>query len=650
MMDPSAEIPLVQKSSHRNEDVEEKFDDETNVMNFSLSRYVDVDCAVGIEFKNLTVTLKPTKKWCRISPGAVLLHDSSGSIPAGKLTAIMGPSGAGKTTLCEVLSQRYLWSDRFSSVSVIGSIEYHRREQLKDENRPLSREDDATLAFCAQEDLFLDTDRVSEALETASMLRNQRKSPAAKRTRRIQKLLQFLNLRHTEKSFPKTLSGGERRRVSLALQLVNDPGLIICDEPVSGLDAKTAYDVVRILKQLTRDGTTVAMIVHQASSEMLTLFDHLLVLSMDRRIVYSDSIDGLVDFVEKSRGKPLNPHTNPADALMTSLLEPKIKWPADDENRYKNNIGYHSGSISSTNITRWKKTSFCIRLTALLNRGARQNKRSLFTTYIRIFQCFVVAGLCGALYWKEPYDTELAIRNRQSFHFLVVMALVLGSILSLILVFQVELALLKREIGDGMYRSHEWLLAKSLWDIPVAILCAVIITGLLSATVGFNGNFVVVTLIYVFIQLTASSLALVIGIIAPNAEAAVTLVTLVILPQLLFSGVFVPVENITVGIRWLEYVSIFKPATDVLVSLDLRDSTDIAKAYLETYNIGSTSREISWMLLHLYILFIGWRAVAYFELFWKAQGRDSIVTVWHIFGLLVSGITILLFYFVCEFM
>jgi len=616
---------------------------------FSLSRYIDIDCAVGIEFKNLTVTLKPAKKWCRTSPGAVLLQDSSGSFPAGKLTAIMGPSGAGKTTLCEVLSQRYLWSERFDSFIVTGSIEYHRREQEKNEpSSRLLKEDDATLAFCAQEDLFLDTDRVNEALETASMLRNPRKSSAAKRKKRIQKLLQFLKLRHTENSFPKTLSGGERRRLSLALQLVNDPGLIICDEPISGLDAKTACDVVRILKQLTRDGTTVAMIVHQASSEMLDLFDHLIVLSMDRRIVYNKSVSGLVNFVEKIRGKRLSPYTNPADALMTSLLETNTKWPEDiiDSIR-KNRVSHQANRVSSTKITRWKATSFCIRLTALLERGWRQNKRSLFTTYIRVFQCFVVAGLCGALYWREPYNTDLAIRNRQSFHFLVVMALVLGSILSLILVFQVELALLKREIGDGMYRSHEWLLAKSLWDVPIAVLCALIITILLSFTVGFNSDPIVITLIYIFIQLTASSLALVIGIIAPNAEAAVTLVTLVILPQILFSGVFVPVEDISVGLRWLQWASIFKPATDVLLSLDLRKSTEIGKAYLEAYNIGSTPRDIAWMLFHLYILLVVWRAVAYFELFWKAQSRDNIVTLWHFFGLLAGGLTILFLYFVC---
>jgi len=275
---------------------------------------------------------------------------------------------------------------------------------------------------------------------------------------------------------------------------VNDPGLIICDEPVSGLDAKTACDVVRILKQLTRDGTTVAMIVHQASSEMLTLFDHLLVLNMDRRIVFNDSTNELLNFVEKVQGKALNPHTNPADALMTSLLEPKTKWPEDDGTSY-GSYASPSERVTSTKIRRWKATSFCLRISALLNRGTRQYKRSLFSTYIRVLQSLMVAGLCGALYWKEPYDTDLAIRNRQSFHFLVVMALVLGSILSLILVFQVELALLKREIGDGMYRSYEWLLAKSIWDVPIALLCAVIISGLLTVTVGFKGNFVIVTLI-----------------------------------------------------------------------------------------------------------------------------------------------------------
>jgi len=152
-----------------------------------------------------------------------------------------------------------------------------------------------------------------------------------------------------------------------------------------------------------------------------------------------------------------------------------------------------------------------------------------------------------------------------------------------------------------------------------------------------------ITLIYVLIQLTASSLALVIGIIAPNAEAAVTLVTLVILPQLLFSGVFVPVDNISPAISWLRYISIFYPATDVLLCLDLINSTDLAKEYLKVYNIGSTPRDIAWMLVHLYILLIVWRAVAYFELFLKAQGRDKIITVWHFIGLLFAGLTILLF-------
>jgi len=631
-MEDTTNIPLIQNKK------EGVFEVGDRSIGFSFSQYEDTDFAFGIEFKNLTVMLKPTKHCCRTYPGDVLLSDSSGSIPAGKLTAIMGPSGAGKTTLCEVLSQRYLWSERFEGVSVIGTIDYNSALEEKNENMEV----DTTLAFCAQEDLFLTTDRVSEALETASMLGNPQSRSASGRTERIERLLQFLNLRHAEKCFPKMLSGGERRRLSLALQLVNDPGMIICDEPVSGLDAKTACDVVLLLKQLTRDGTTVAMIVHQASSEMLMLFDHLLVLNMERRIVYNNSVSELVDFLENIQGAPLNPHTNPADALMTKLLNPTIKWPQIHVSDEENLISDKSGRVIDTKIRRWKATSFCFRLRVLLARGARQNKRSLFKTYVRLLQCFVVSGLCGALYWKEPYDDALSLRNRQAFHFLVVMALVLGSILSLILVFQVELALLKREIGDGMYKSHEWLLAKSLWDIPIAVACAILTAALLDLTVGFNGNFVLITLIYVFIQLTASSLALVIGIIAPNAEAAVTLVTLVILPQLLFSGVFVPVENISPAIRWLRYISIFYPATDVLLCLDFMNSTDLAKQYLTMYNIGSTPRDIGKMLVHLYILLIVWRAAAYFELFWKAQGRDKIITVWHFIGLIVAGLSILL--------
>eukprot|EP01088_Endostelium_zonatum_P020354 TRINITY_DN7464_c0_g1_i1.p1 TRINITY_DN7464_c0_g1~~TRINITY_DN7464_c0_g1_i1.p1 ORF type:complete len:840 (+),score=188.85 TRINITY_DN7464_c0_g1_i1:69-2588(+) len=249
-------------------------------------------------------------------PRKQILKGISGTFRKGRLIAIMGPSGAGKTTLLSVIANRIKngkGGQQLSGEIFINGVNKSRLDHLDGYKE--------SVAFVMQDDVMLGNLNARELLRFSAMLRLDKRIPHAEKYERVEKLITKLALnkcattRIGEAGVVRGVSGGERKRVSIGMELITEPMMVLLDEPTSGLDSTMALSVVKILKRLTREeGRTVIATIHQPSSETFYTFDDLYLLS-EGNLVYGGPIKEAVSYFQKI-GLPCPKYTNPSDHLM----------------------------------------------------------------------------------------------------------------------------------------------------------------------------------------------------------------------------------------------------------------------------------------------------------------------------------------------
>ena len=237
-----------------------------------------------------------------------LLHSVSGVAVPGTLTALMGASGAGKTTLMDVLAGRKTQGTIRGAIKVNGQV--------------LSPGAFARVsAYVEQSDVHLGTSTVAEALAFSAALRLETDIPQAARTAFITALLDELELTPLAGRVAATLAPGEQKRLSLGVELASNPSLLFLDEPTTGLDARSAAVVMRVIGKVAARGVTVIATIHQPSAAVFLGFSHLLLLAPGGHVVYGGPIGKkartLISYFESIPGTtPLPPHTNPATWML----------------------------------------------------------------------------------------------------------------------------------------------------------------------------------------------------------------------------------------------------------------------------------------------------------------------------------------------
>jgi len=205
--------------------------------------------SVDICFRNITYSVKvedtedkqATLPMMKKYKEKTLLNNLSGIIPAGKLTAIMGASGAGKTTLLNVLSCR------IPSEKTAGSLTANKAKYAFENFGDFAN-------YVMQQDVLIETLTVRETLEFAASLKLN--LPEEEKETRIMTLVRKFKLEkcldvYVGGTLLKGISGGEKKRTSIAFELISDPSVVVLDEPTSGLDSLTSFIIIRYLKQLT---------------------------------------------------------------------------------------------------------------------------------------------------------------------------------------------------------------------------------------------------------------------------------------------------------------------------------------------------------------------------------------------------------------
>ncbi|EFA01493.1 ATP-binding cassette sub-family G member 1 [Tribolium castaneum] len=544
---------------------------------------------VHVGFKDLTYTVK--EGILRRKPRD-LLRKVNGEFSAGELTAIMGPSGAGKSTLMNILAG-------YTRSGVAGKLLVNGEEREESTFRKQS-------CYIMQNDNLQPLLTVHEAMTVAANLKLSARNTHREKQSRVKEILESINLWQNRKVKTCSLSGGQKKRLSIALELLKNPQVMFFDEPTSGLDSLTSKQCVMLLKQIASTGRTVICTIHQPSAMIFEMFDHLYAVA-NGYCIYQGTVEGLLPYLEQSNLK-CPPYHNPADYLLevasgdygdfTEILVKQSDNGLNQEwrNKQRNSLQFQSLDhidklMESGQITPVKAppilfkkitngnakeatfcgnsqypTSFCNQIYVLLKRTFLLISRDRTLTYSRISTHLGIALFIGTLYHGIGEDASNVLNNF-NFLFFSVMFLMLTAFNCVTTTFPSELPIITREHFNKWYSLKSYYLAITLADIPiqmVATLLYAIVTYFLTMQPVEAFRIFSFLFMCVLISLVAQSFGLFIGAIM-DIKNGVIFGPFCFLPFTIFSGFFVQLNDSHPYMRWLFHISFLKYGLEGLV-------------------------------------------------------------------------------------
>ena len=208
----------------------------------------------------------------------IALNGVSFEVKEGEFVAVMGPSGCGKSTLLNILG--LLDNPTSGSYHLLGNEVGSLREKERTQFRK------GNLGFVFQSFNLIDEMTVFENVELPLVYMGVK---ASERKRRVNEMLDRMNISHRAGHFPQQLSGGQQQRVAIARAVVSNPKLVLADEPTGNLDSKNGQEVMALLQELNREGTTIIMVTHsqhdaQFASRTICLFDGQIVTDVTNKL------------------------------------------------------------------------------------------------------------------------------------------------------------------------------------------------------------------------------------------------------------------------------------------------------------------------------------------------------------------------------
>ncbi|DBA93405.1 TPA: hypothetical protein ACH3X2_003675 [Trebouxia sp. C0005] len=254
---------------------------------------------LDVEFTNMGMRLKGT--------GRKVLAGVTGRLRESRMTAIMGPSGAGKTSLMAALAGKASYGTVSGSVKVNGKADKLLRYKR-------------VMGFVPQDDIMYTNLTVEENLLFSAQYRLPVHYTHAQHVYYVERAIQILALDDIRNEIigdeeVRGISGGQRKRVNVGLELVADPIMLFLDEPTSGLDSTSSKMVISALQQVAHMGVTIAAVIHQPSYEIFQMFDDILLLAKGGRTAFYGPEGQVQGYFEKL-GYALPQRTNPADVYM----------------------------------------------------------------------------------------------------------------------------------------------------------------------------------------------------------------------------------------------------------------------------------------------------------------------------------------------
>ncbi|KAJ0243441.1 ABC transporter G family member 6 [Hirschfeldia incana] len=527
-----------------------------------------------------------------------LLNGISGEARDGEILAVLGASGSGKSTLIDALANRIAKGSLKGNVTLNGEVLNSKMQK-------------AISAYVMQDDLLFPMLTVEETLMFAAEFRLPRSLSKSKKSLRVQALIDQLGLRNAAKTIigdegHRGISGGERRRVSIGIDIIHDPILLFLDEPTSGLDSTSALSVVKVLKRIAQSGSMVIMTLHQPSYRLLRLLDRLLFLSRGQT-VFSGSpamlpsffaefghpipqrenrtefaldlireLEGsaggtrsLVEFNKEFRARKAEPRTQTGlslkEAISASISKGKLVSGATTTNG--------SGSSPVSTIPTFANP-FWVELLVLAKRSMTNYRRQPELFGIRLGAVLVTGFILATMFWQLD-NSPKGVQERLGF-FAFAMSTTFYTCADALPVFLQERFIFMRETAYNAYRRSSYVLSHSLVALPSLIILALAFSSATFWAVGLDGGhmgFLFYFLIILAAFWAGSSFVTFLSGVVPHVMLGYTIVVAILAYFLLFSGFFITRDRIPAYWIWFHYISLVKYPYEAVLINEFSDPT-----------------------------------------------------------------------------
>lgn len=574
-----------------------------------------------------------------------LLHSVTANFQPNSMTALMGSSGAGKSTLMDVIAGRKTGGKISGDIIVNGAPK---------NCRTFSR----VAAYCEQMDIHSAATTVREALLFSAQLRLPQEMDLQKKIELVDDTLALLELDQLGGHIVGTLQGGglsleQRKRLTIAVELVANPSILFLDEPTSGLDARSALLVMRGVRTIANSGRTVICTIHQPSVQIFELFDSLLLLQRGGHVAYfgelGDNSEKLLSYFDSIPGTTeIEPQYNPATYMLEVIgagvgrdnandSEGKPVVPSNFSDIYKasplalknkettDRLSVVGGAIQPLGEYAQYATSMMHQIYHTTSRATRIYWRSPSYNFVRIILFPLFAFIFGSTFFQLGRESVAKVNSQIA---LIYNSMDFIGVINLMTVLDItcaERAVFYREQSSNMYSAFPYSFALFIAEVPY-LLCV-------------SGFFILVEYFMVGLQQEADSFVffwfiffLYISIctflgqwmcaLTPNAKVANVAVGALSCFLNLFSGYLLPFVNMLSFYKWVIYIMPSSYTLNALVGsqmgvctsdgvgngcdiIQVNGSESSVKDYIETtYGFDADTRFTGMLVLVFMLIFI----------------------------------------------
>ena len=454
------------------------------------------------------------------------------SIGANEFVAIIGGSGAGKTTLMTAMSG--------FDTDVTGDV-YCNGINLRENFQTLKN----IIGFVPQQDIIYENITLKKMLYYTAKLKMPEDTSKEEIDARIKDVLGMVELLEHQDTYIRRLSGGQKKRASIAVELLANPGLFFLDEPTSGLDPGTEQHLMHTLSKLSKEQEkTIIMVTHTTNN--LHLCDKVIIMGYGGRLCYCGKPDGIKDFFD----------TDDIVEVYDKITADTKSWEARFKASGINKLGNETGVESGKEI-KPRKVSSLNQLSVLIRRYVTLIKND-FQRMVMIFVQPVLIGLLMALVAEKGiYDKMFETR---SILFALMSAGIWMGLFNTIQEIYKERVILKREYM-GNLKLPIYMLSKYIVQALIAVAQAVILVAvfvLIKGSPSCEGviisNAVVEMMVTIFVTIYVSaSFGLLVSAVSKNGDRAMTIAPFILIIQLLFSGILFSLSGATEKISYLTF-------------------------------------------------------------------------------------------------
>ena len=490
----------------------------------------------------------------QLAGGKKILDDVSVAVLPGELVGLMGPSGSGKSTLISALNG--YCSPVSGNVTINGRDLYEHYDEFR-----------GMIGYVPQDDIMHADLTVQEALYFSARLRLPTDYSEDEIGQRLQRVINDLGLEGTEhtrigNAERRGLSGGQRKRVNVAMELLTDPPLVFLDEPTSGLSSEDALSLMKLMRKLVVEGKTIILTIHQPSLEVYRLMDNLIVVGKDSnsasagQLVFSGPAfpDAITFFQGKAKD---GTDTSPDGVLRGLATRPASEWASkyrksDYYQRFVANRLQDRSEHDYKNLASRRRVGGLSQYKTLVTRGLRIKLKDSWNTGVLLLQAPLIAIVLG-LVFGPTLSEEVVVGNfadvsraTATTMFLLGFSALWFGCSNAARDIVAERAIYKRERMVGLtvpaYVASKFTI--------LAILCS-LQCGILLFIVGWLGSLRASWLFLfgaIFLAaLVGVTIGLLVSAVARTSEVAAGVLPLVILPMVILGGVLLPLHDLPRG-------------------------------------------------------------------------------------------------------